>query len=63
MGASGSVVVEALCYMPDGSGFKTRGGKLIFSIYPILLASLGPEVYSASERNECQKQKNNVSGE
>jgi hypothetical protein len=34
-----------------------------FSIYLILLAALGPEVYSASNRNEYQKQKNNVSGE
>jgi hypothetical protein len=34
-----------------------------FSIYLILLAALGPEVYSVSNRNEYQKQKNNVSGE
>jgi hypothetical protein len=33
-----------------------------FSIYLILLAALGPVVYSASNRNEYQKQKNNVSG-
>jgi hypothetical protein len=33
------------------------------SIYLILLAALGPEVYSASNRNEYQKQKNDVSGE
>jgi hypothetical protein len=32
-----------------------------FSVYLILLATLGPEVYSASERNEYQKQKKNVS--
>jgi type II secretory pathway pseudopilin PulG len=31
-----------------------------FSIYLILLAALGPGVYSASNRNEYQKQKNNV---
>jgi hypothetical protein len=35
----------------------------MFSIYLILLATLGPGVYSASNRNEYQKQKNNVSGE
>jgi hypothetical protein len=35
----------------------------ILSIYLILLATLGPEVYSASNRKEYQKQKNNVSGE
>jgi hypothetical protein len=34
-----------------------------FPIYLILLAALGPGVYSASNRNEYQKQKNNVSGE
>jgi hypothetical protein len=33
------------------------------SIYLILQAALGPGVYSASNRNEYQKQKNNVSGE
>jgi hypothetical protein len=31
-------------------------------IYVILPAALGPEVYPASDRNEYQKQKNNVSG-
>jgi hypothetical protein len=34
-----------------------------FSIYLILPAALGPGVYSASDRNEYQKQKNKVSGE
>jgi hypothetical protein len=34
---------------------------MIFSIYLILPAALGPGVYSASKRNEYQKQKNNVS--
>jgi hypothetical protein len=34
-----------------------------FSIYLILPAALGPEVYSASNRNEYQKQENNISGE
>jgi hypothetical protein len=35
-----------------------------FSIYLILPAALGPGVYSDSNRNEYQKQKNNhVSGE
>jgi hypothetical protein len=33
------------------------------SIYLNLPAALGPEVYSAPNRNEYQKQKNNVSGE
>jgi hypothetical protein len=34
-----------------------------FSVYLILLAALGPRVHPASNRNEYQKQKNNVSGE
>jgi hypothetical protein len=34
-----------------------------FSIYLILPATLGLGVYSASNRNEYQKHKNNVSGE
>jgi hypothetical protein len=36
---------------------------MILPIYLILLAALGPEVYSAFNRNEYQKQKSNVSGE
>jgi hypothetical protein len=58
------VVVKALFYQPDGCGFETWLGEWIFSIYVILPASLGPGIYSASNRNEYQKQKNNsVSGE
>jgi hypothetical protein len=34
-----------------------------FSFYLILPASLGLEVYSVSDVNEYQKQKNNISGE
>jgi hypothetical protein len=34
-----------------------------FSIYLILQMTLGPVVHSASNRNEYQKKKNNVSGE
>jgi hypothetical protein len=34
-----------------------------FSIYLILPAAPGPRVYLASNRNEYQKQKNNVFGE
>jgi hypothetical protein len=37
-------------------------GKLIFSIYLILPTAPGLGVYSPSNRNEYQKQKNNVSG-
>jgi hypothetical protein len=63
MGVRGSVVVKVLCYKPEGRGFETRGGDWFLSIYLILLAALGPGVYSASNRNEYQKHKNNVSGE
>jgi hypothetical protein len=62
-GALGSTVVEALYYKPEGCRFETQWGELIFSIYLILPAALGPGVYSASNRNEYQKQKNSVSGE
>jgi hypothetical protein len=34
-----------------------------FSIYLSLPATLGPGVHSASNKNEYQKQKNNISGE
>jgi hypothetical protein len=34
-----------------------------FSVYLILPVALGPGVYSAPDRNEYQKQKNNVSVE
>jgi hypothetical protein len=63
LGAHGSVMVEALYCKPEGRGFETRRGECIFSIYLILPAALGHGVYSASNRSEYQKQKNNVSGE
>jgi hypothetical protein len=34
-----------------------------FSIYLILQPALDPGVYSVSNKNEYQKQKNNISGE
>jgi hypothetical protein len=36
---------------------------MIVLFYLIIPAALGPGVYSASDRNEYQKQLNNVSGE
>jgi hypothetical protein len=61
---SGSVVVESLCYKPEGRWFETRWGELIFPVYLIFPAAPGPGVYSASNINEYQKHKNNnVSGE
>jgi hypothetical protein len=62
-GARGSLVFKALCYKAEGRGFKTRWGEWFLSIYLILPAAIGPGVYSASNRNEYQKHKNNVSGE
>jgi hypothetical protein len=50
VGACGSVVVKALCYKPEGRGFETLWDELIFSIYLILPAALGPGVYSACIR-------------
>jgi hypothetical protein len=56
-------VVEALSYKPEDREFETRWGELIISIYLILPAALGYGVYSVANRNEYQKQKNNVSEE
>jgi hypothetical protein len=53
-GARCSVVVEALCYKPEGRGFETLCD---------LSVALGPGVHSASNRNEYHKQKNNVCAE
>jgi hypothetical protein len=44
-------------------GSRTDDVNEYFPIYIILPAALGPGVYSASNRNEYQKQENNVSGE
>jgi hypothetical protein len=54
-----NVVVEALSYKTEGREFETRLGEYIFSIYLILPAAIGLVVYSASNRNEYQGQKNN----
>jgi hypothetical protein len=48
--------------LPGVAGSRPDWGEPFFSIYLILPAALGPEVYSVSDRNENQKQKNNVSG-
>jgi hypothetical protein len=59
-----SIVIKAPCYKPEGRWSETRWGEwfFFFSIYLILPAVLGPGVYSASNSNEYQKQKNNVDG-
>jgi hypothetical protein len=58
-GARGSVAVKALCYKPEDRGFETQWDEL-FSIYLILSAALCREGHSASNRNEYQRQRNNV---
>jgi hypothetical protein len=50
-------LVEALWHKPEGRGFETRRGNWTLSIYLILLTALGPGAYSASNKNEYQKQK------
>jgi hypothetical protein len=55
-------VVEALFYKPKVEGSRLDEANEFFSIYLILPAALGPGVHSASNRNEYQKQNNNVSG-
>jgi hypothetical protein len=61
--AHGRIVVKVQCCKPEGHEFETWWGEWISLIYVILLATLGPGVYSASNRDEYQKQKNTVSGE
>jgi hypothetical protein len=51
-GAPGKTVANVLCHKPRGSGFETRWGKRIVSIYLILLSAIGPGVYSASNTSE-----------
>jgi hypothetical protein len=40
---------------------SSRPDEVIFLIYLILLAALNPRVYSISNKNEYQKQKNHFS--
>jgi hypothetical protein len=62
-GGTCSAVRKALCYKLEGRGFQHNKVIFFFSINLILPAALGPGVYSPSNRNEYQKEKNNVSGE
>jgi hypothetical protein len=55
-------VIKALCYKAEGRVFETRRGKGVFSMYLIVPTALGYGAYSASNKNEYQKQKNNVLG-
>jgi hypothetical protein len=54
-------VVKALCQKVTGS--RLDEVNQFFSIDLILPAAISPGVYSATNINEYQKQKNNVSGE
>jgi hypothetical protein len=51
----------------NATSWKVTGSRpyevILFLIYLILLATLDPEVHSVSNKNEYQKQENNVSGE
>jgi hypothetical protein len=52
-----------LDYKPRKVAGSRPGEVKFLSIYLILPAALGPGVYSATNRNEYQKHKNNVPGE
>jgi hypothetical protein len=56
-------MVEALCYKLGGRTGLRPDEVIEFSIYLILPAALSPGVHLASNRNEYQRKKNNVSGE
>jgi hypothetical protein len=50
-------VVKEPCYKPEDLGFETRRSEWFLSIHLILPAAIDPWDYSASTRNEYQKQK------
>jgi hypothetical protein len=60
-GARGSVVVKALCYKPEGRGYDTRWGEFLSLFNPS--GRTRPWGLLSPNRNEYQKQNNNVSGE
>jgi hypothetical protein len=60
-GTRGSIVVKALWYKLEGRRFETQWGE--FLNLPNPSGRSRPWVYSASNRNEYEKQNNNVSGE
>jgi hypothetical protein len=43
---------DTRCYKPKGRRFETRWSENIFSVYRILLATLGLRLYSVSYRND-----------
>jgi hypothetical protein len=56
--AATALCCKVACSRPDEVNYYL----FIFSIYVILPPALGPRIYSASNRNEYRKQKNNDSG-
>jgi hypothetical protein len=52
-GGRGSIVVEALCYMPEGRGFETRWGEWTLSVH-LMVAAVGPRAYSAPNINSIR---------
>jgi hypothetical protein len=53
----GALLVEALCYEPEGRRFEIRRGEWLLTIYLFLSAALDPGLYRASNRNEYRRQK------
>jgi hypothetical protein len=63
----GQIILPSMnCMYPTSrkvAGLRPNEMNEFFSMYIIILTTLGPGVYSASNRNQYQKQKNYVSGE
>jgi hypothetical protein len=59
----GSVVVWGTMLQTEGRGFESQCAYRISLIYLVLPAALGPGVFSASNLNDYQEQKNNFSGD
>jgi hypothetical protein len=58
-----NVVIKALCYKTEGSGFQIRWGELNFSIYLILPAALALGFTQPQTETSIRNRNNNVSGE
>jgi capsule polysaccharide modification protein KpsS len=56
-------MVKALCYNLEGRGFDTLWGNWIAFNLPNPFGRSRPWVYSACNRNEYQKKRNNVSAD
>jgi hypothetical protein len=60
MGHAGAQWLRHCAIRGKVAGSRRDAANTFFSINLILPAALGPEVYSASNRNEYQRQKNTV---